>query len=35
MRRKVKECSDEKIIDVSDVHVFGKFNAFKTRLIKV
>lgn len=35
MRQKVKENSDEQLIEVSEVHVFGKFNMFTDRLAKV
>ncbi|XP_058810344.1 dynein axonemal heavy chain 8 [Phymastichus coffea] len=35
MRQKVKENSNEPLIDVSEVHVFGKFNMFTERLVKI
>ncbi|OXU30794.1 hypothetical protein TSAR_013179 [Trichomalopsis sarcophagae] len=35
IRQKIKESSDEKTIEVSEVHVFGKFNTFKTQLVKL
>lgn len=35
MCKKVKESADEKPFEVSDMYVFGKFNTFKKRLIKV
>lgn len=35
MCQEVKQSSDEKPFEVSEMYVFGKFNTFKTRIIKV
>ncbi|CAK9824517.1 Dynein axonemal heavy chain 8 [Anthophora retusa] len=35
MCKQVRESSDEKPFEVSEMYVFGKFNTFKTRIIKI
>lgn len=35
MCKEVKESADEKPFEVSEMYVFGKFNTFKDRIIKV
>lgn len=35
MCKEVKESVDEKPFEVSEMYVFGKFNTFKNRIIKV
>ncbi|KAG7190763.1 hypothetical protein KM043_006835 [Ampulex compressa] len=35
MCKQVKECPDEKVFEVSEMYVFGKFNTFKTRIMKI
>lgn len=35
MCKKVEESADEKPFELSEMYVFGKFAAFKTRIIKV
>lgn len=35
MCKEVKESVDEKPFEVSEMYVFGKFNTFKDRIIKV
>ena len=35
MCKNVREAADEKPFEVSEMYVFGKFNTFKARIIKV